>query len=350
MTRDRHDESGVALLVVLLVITLLTVVVVELTYSAQIETHLTFSGRNALQAMYLARSGVNVAEIVLQSEQQLAQALSSASNPAVDGETDMWAQPMPPMPVGDGTVALRVRDEARFLNLNDLVNADKLIDPDAVVVAQRLFTSLSVPVDVLHAIIDWIDRDNDPTPSPAGAEQPFYLGLTPPVRVRNDALLTVRELRLVRGVTPAVLAQLAEYVTALPRSTHGLQVNVNTAPRPVLMALDPALNGDIVNRIMEQRRTKPFQNLNEFVTATGVQLADRGLVRFGSQYFRIESVGEVNDVRRGITTVVERGGGSGTSRSSMRRVSWVPNTSPRSLTSLPASDFLRTLPPLGGSG
>ena len=60
-----RDERGIALLIVLLAITLLTIVVIEFTDAAQVETHLALSARNALQATYLARSGVNVAEALV---------------------------------------------------------------------------------------------------------------------------------------------------------------------------------------------------------------------------------------------------------------------------------------------
>ena len=68
MRRSRGDQSGIALLVVLLAITLLTIVVVEMTDKAQVETHMALSARNALQATYLARSGINVAEAQLTSQ------------------------------------------------------------------------------------------------------------------------------------------------------------------------------------------------------------------------------------------------------------------------------------------
>ena len=55
----------------LLAITLLTIVVIEFTDTAQVETHLALSARNALQATYLARSGVNVAEALVIVDAQI---------------------------------------------------------------------------------------------------------------------------------------------------------------------------------------------------------------------------------------------------------------------------------------
>src|SRR5215467_9277139 len=61
-------ERGAALVIVLLAVTLLTVAVVEFTYSAQVDHHLTDNALKALQASYLARSGVNLALLALKKD------------------------------------------------------------------------------------------------------------------------------------------------------------------------------------------------------------------------------------------------------------------------------------------
>jgi len=58
---------------------------------------------------------VNVAEALVIADAQI--------SPGNDSLQDLWARPFPPLPIGDGTVAFRVRDEARFLNVNDMVSA-----------------------------------------------------------------------------------------------------------------------------------------------------------------------------------------------------------------------------------
>ncbi len=210
MTMRRRDESGIALLIVLLAITLLTIVVIEFTDAAQVETHLALSARNALEATYLARSGMNVAEALVSVDGMI--------SPGSDGGADFWARPYPPLPIGDGTAAFRVRDEARFLNLNDMISAGS-VRPERVDVFRRLFNILGIDPQILMAIVDWMDVDGIPIVTPPGAEQPYYLGLRRPMIVRNGPLLTLRELLLVRGVTPSVLARLEGFVTVLAPGT-----------------------------------------------------------------------------------------------------------------------------------
>jgi general secretion pathway protein K len=342
VTRARRDESGIALLVVLLVITLLTIVVIEFTDAAQVETHLALSTRNALQATYLARSGVNVGEALVIYDAIVAAAGGSKS----DSARDVWAGPYPPLPIGDGTAAIRVRDEARFLNLNDMFSAGKLqTGPKAVF--DRLFASVGIDRTVTAAIVDWMDEDGIPNVTPPGAEQPFYLGLPTPRRVRNGPLLTLRELLLVRGVTPALLARLEPFVTVLPPDRF--RVNINTAPPEVLLALSDDLRDDpgIVDRLVQTRDADAFTSPSEALgNVTGFDKAlgpSREFLATTSTYFRIEAVAEMGDVRRGIVEVVRR------NDKRLARLTWTPSAANLALTSQPPSDFLATLPALGGS-
>jgi general secretion pathway protein K len=341
--RRRGGEEGIALLIVLLTITLLTIVVVEFTQSAEVATHFAMSTRNAVQAYYLARSGVNVAEALLVQDRKINHN---------DSEQDIWALPMPPLPIGDGTVALRVQDEARRLNLNGMVSAVSGENARNRDVFARLFNVLGVDKRILAAIEDWLDDDDVPRSDPPGAEQSYYVGLTPPVVVRNGPMLTMRELLQVRGMTPTLFARLEEFVTVLPRDTP-FKVNVNTARPEVLYALSEGLTSDpgVVDRLIAARRLTPLTNVTTdlsevtgFTAALGSQ--NIAMLDTKSPYFRIDAVGQVNDVARGIVTIVGRDIGIG---KSIKRITWAPSTANLSLTSQPPSDFLETLPPIGGN-
>jgi general secretion pathway protein K len=250
------------------------------------------------------------------------------------------------LPIGDGTAIFRVRDEARFLNINDIFSAG-VPQSNRVAVFQRLFTILGIDQRILMAIIDWIDADQNPGVMPAGAEQPYYFGLTPPLTVRNGPLLTLRELLLIRGMTPTLLARLEGFVTALPANKSGLRVNANTAPAEVLYALSDGMLADpgVVDRLIASRETEAFTSPNEFRNITGLPEAlgtdGKSFLDTNSLYFRIEAVGEINDVRRGIVELVMRNG------KRLTRVTWAPSSATLALTSQLPSDFLATLPVLG---
>src|SRR5215468_242801 len=56
------NQRGIALLIVLVIVALLTITVTEFTYSVQIDAHRSRNALHALQSQLLARSGVNLAE------------------------------------------------------------------------------------------------------------------------------------------------------------------------------------------------------------------------------------------------------------------------------------------------
>ena len=64
-----NNERGIALLIVLTVITLLTIAVVEFTYTVQLDQHRARNSVSALQAQLLARSGINLAESFLAQDE-----------------------------------------------------------------------------------------------------------------------------------------------------------------------------------------------------------------------------------------------------------------------------------------
>src|SRR5262245_41293405 len=111
-------QRGAALVTVLLAVTLLTVVVVEFAYSTQIDQHLAYNAFRALQTTYLARSGVNLAILALKRD---------AQNSGIDAFNEDWAHALPPLPVGEGAVTIRVTDEQGKLNLNVLRNSNGTI-------------------------------------------------------------------------------------------------------------------------------------------------------------------------------------------------------------------------------
>ncbi len=57
--------------------------------------------------------------------------------------------------------------------------------------------------EIADSMVDW--RDQDANPGAAGAEDSYYLALDPPYRCKNQPFETVEELLLVRGMTPEVL-------------------------------------------------------------------------------------------------------------------------------------------------
>jgi general secretion pathway protein K len=314
--KRRARESGIALLVTLLVVTLLTILVVEFTYSTEVEAHLTRNALNSLQARYLARAGLTLAETVLRLDVQQKTA-NPPARPNSDSLLDPWAQPFPPRPVGEGVgdAGFRIDDESGRFNINALWQRPGL-SPVTLEARKMLFqgllAALGLDVNLLFPLLDWLDADDEVT-GKSGAEKEYYQGLLPPYYPRNGRALTFDELRLVRGFEELSREQWAAFrsaVSVLPNEE--LQINVNTASELLLTGMlgavdDPAAAKAIVAR----REQSPFVNpseLNEIPGWSQLPPQVRSSFTQRSTYFMIHAVGIAANVSRGLAVLERRTG------------------------------------------
>lgn len=297
MTRGRGHERGVALVTTLLAVTLLTIAVVEFAYSSQVDYHLACNALRSLQASSLARSGVNLAIGVLKQDG------GSVSN--IDSLGDLWARPLPPLPMGEGMVLVRVTDEQGKLNLNALRTPSGGIDQSWKAVAEKLFVSRGLDSTVLEPILDWLDADD--APEPRGAERDYYAHLTPPTTPRNGHFLTEGELGWVKGMTARVRGRLSEVVTILPTSSR---INVNTAPPEVLSALfstpDSLVDPQLLDQFLTTRGETPVRGINELRDRLGPNLPNSQMATVRSDFFTIVALATVEPVSRALTVRVKR--------------------------------------------
>ena len=298
MTRERVHERGVALVTTLLAVTLLTIAVVEFAYSSQVDYHLAYNALRSLQAASLARSGVNLAIGVLKKDG------SSLSN--VDSLGDLWARPLPPLPVGEGMVLVRVTDEQGKLNLNALRTSSGGIDHRWRGVAERLFVIRGLDPALLEPIMDWLDADD--FPESRGAEREHYLQLTPPYTPRNGSFMTEGELGRVKGLTSQVRGRLSDVVTVLP--TSSTLINVNTAPAEVLSALFPQVDQKLLEQFLTTRGETPVRGTNEFRDRLRLDPQASAkilpLLSVYSEFFTIAALATVEPVSQALTVRVKR--------------------------------------------
>jgi general secretion pathway protein K len=123
----------------------------------------------------------------------------------------------------------------------------------------------------------------------------------------------VQELSLVHGFTPEAVARLQPFVTVYAGQVGAplSQVNLNTAPRDVLMALDESIDERLAERIMEERRLQPFKAPGELSRVPGAEaLAQKlaGKVAVKGTLFRIVASAAVRDSARSVAAVVRVAG------------------------------------------
>jgi general secretion pathway protein K len=195
---------------------------------------------------------------------------------------------------------ITVSDESGKININDVAL------PNTIEALKRLGMSLKLSGDIWPAVADWIDSDDIQVSG--GAESAYYRTLKPPYSARNSKLLTMTELSLIKGITPEIVGKLRPNLTIYSDQANSplTMVNINTAPKEVLQALDGNIDSRTAERIMEQRSLKAFENMgnvNARVPGTNQGLGG-GMISFKSNLFRITSVARVKDSARTVEAVV----------------------------------------------
>ncbi len=298
-------QRGVALLATIMAVTLLTVLVLDFTTATSISYRSTANQANQLRAYYLARSGVQVGIAMIAADVRQS-ALSNT--PRVDSLQSMWALPLPPLPVDGGWASLSIVDEARKLNINQLVGPNGQVNQPFVQTLGTLFTVLGIdPTTVIPSLIDWLDPDS--VDSPGGAESDYYLRLVPPYEARNGPMPTIGDLRMIRGIDEPAFMRLKNFITTTP----SVRVNINTAPPEVLMAVAPQLAQapSALNSILAARIEHPFNNMTEVSELPGVSNLSSPLpATFSttSDYFTITGLGSFAGTRTYVYATIRRTG------------------------------------------
>jgi general secretion pathway protein K len=195
--------------------------------------------------------------------------LRDRSNNQTDNLHEDWALRLPPITVEGAVVTGHIEDMQGRFNLNNLVNGDK-VSPLDMQRFQRLLTVLGFDPNLADAVVDWIDPDSDVT-QPAGAEDAQYLRAAVPYRAANRPFVSPSELLLVQGFTADVYQKLAPFIAALPARTA---INVNTAPKELLMALADSITDDDAQQLLDARGDSGFASVDAFVAQQAV--AGRG--------------------------------------------------------------------------
>ena len=312
-------ERGIALIMVIWVLTFLSIVLSAFAFSMRTE-------------MRAARNFKEEAEVSALAEAGIARAVTELSNAEARGDA---TAPVPhyssgDVPLGRGTYRVAVMDEGGKIPLNQaseevwrrLLRNTGVRDP-------RLLDTL------VDSILDW--RDEDDLPRASGAEADYYLSLSQPYHPRNGEFEHLEELLLVKGMTreiffgnvgnPERLAALldtspeerdlqpGEYlgIRSFLSTRSAGQVNVNTASLDVLVAL--GLSASEAMSILENRKHGPIRSQ--------IPQARRGLpLTTASGTYRIESTGSLPGspfVYR-ITAIVQKAGTPSQPR--LRVLSW----------------------------
>ena len=288
-----RGERGFALVITLIVTALLVALLVEFVNEVYVDTSHSHNFVASQQAAILAESGIDGGVKLLQFAALGRQGQNYSSL------SEIWAKPQS-YDSGEGTVTITIEEESGKMNLNQATSPNGTDNSNQTsAMALRLIRNLNLSSDLFDALMDWVD-END-TPRSGGAESSYYTTLKFPYHAKNARLETVEELALVKGFTPEVLTALRPLVTVYGSSDNNepvTKINVNTAPREVLASLDDKMSDDLVNRILDYRKTTPIKNLADFNSIAGIDAVSTGFVdkiTFGGNVYRIHAEGKVGE-------------------------------------------------------
>ncbi len=306
----RPDERGIALLLALLVLTLLTTLILEFDADARREYQDAAAFRDSFKARMLTRAAVQAAQAVLRKDWQR----DNESGEFFDGPTDLWAMPIKNYVIGDGLLSVRIEDERGKLNLNDLAinSRDELLMKAKIQRVKRLFELAQVNPDLVDALVDWVDRDEQP--QPAGAESLYYQSQKPAYRSANGPLPSLDDLRLVKGFTPEIVDRLSRYVTVFPEEGGG-PMNFNTTDPLVMQALDQRITQPMAMAIVQGRPYRSTKDLDGVgsLQPIAVDLRARQFYEVKSDVFSARLTVTVNDVTQSSLAILHRDGATGDS-------------------------------------
>lgn len=391
----RPRERGIALILTLLIIVLLTTMVVELNYVSRIELNVTMNFRDDLKAYYVAEAGQTFWMSFLQMEAQLSAAMSqfmAAFNQAggsgneggtnqssgqasysrtsithfqselyasvapllqgvlrigQDGYIDVPQpvtlliitddtddEPQEPQPFGtDQLVLPAIEDEESKLNINNLVGTAGAPDEFYKKALFNLIRLLSGDQGLAQTLVDnlipYIDNEENNGICP-GTNTPYF--------TKDAPLDTIDELDQVCGfnaiATNLTNQEMTNFYLNLKRhlTVHSDKVNFNTASAEVLYAIlsvdDELIDTGItfsetqlITETLREESADSTEKMKELLAEnTSVEWANSwsNIFTNTSQYFTIRSTGLIEigglgldrAVRKTITSVVKRGGGS----------------------------------------
>ncbi|MBI3811094.1 MAG: type II secretion system minor pseudopilin GspK [Nitrospirae bacterium] len=291
------NERGIALLLTLVVLVLLTAVIVEFDYGAKVNLITAGNFRDDIQATYLAKAGVTAARAVLKDD--------AKNQSGYDGLDEFWARPLPPYPVGEGFVSVEITDEGGKINVNRLGNSNTQVSGDTQEMLKRLLKVLEIEsgqIDpIVNAIHHWVDPSTDI--GHECEEDSYYQRQDPPYHCKKAPMDTLSELLLIEGVTPEIYKKIRPYLTTVSTTN---QINVNTAAPEVLHAMDQNLSTDNVTCIQGQR---PFKSKDGFYGCTSACKTDTFCQRqigWQSDFFTVKAHGIMHDTDKIVTALIDR--------------------------------------------
>jgi general secretion pathway protein K len=270
---SRFTEEGIALIMVLWVLVMLTIVAFNYLGSTRANSASTRNLKEETQSYYMALSGYHEALQYLMSDKDPGfDFFDTEGNFRVDRDTPAVTGTRS---VGDGEVDIRITDEDSKININ-YVRPERL---------KALLEYAGVPGDAIPELIDsiqdWKDPASKETHRLLGAGDDYYESLADPYTAKHGPFDVPEELLLVKGVKPEYLYGAKDIKPLLPLLTTfgGGGMNINTVSEDVMTML--GLNTFEIEAVMKQRTAEAggFTFVPEQFARLGFGATSSGVLR-----------------------------------------------------------------------
>lgn len=304
LTTVPQKQHGMALLMVLFILVLLSTLAVYTAEDENIAIRRAENQRDAEQSRQVAMAGEQWVMSALRRD-----VLSAPQN--VDYLGDEWALlQSDAVQIDDGQMVVQAIDESAKFNLNNLLMGKEIqvatstptSTPKFVISPwygyfTRLLGNLGLDENLADAVVDWVDEGDERT-EPDGAEDSTYRSADPPYLSANQPFTSISELAWVAGFGEAEMQAISPYVTALPiaigsTNRRYTRININTASAMLLRSLSNSnVDSVLLENVLQSRIATPYSQTGRLFTDLGLDLKQSEftqLVDVQSQYFSVQS-------------------------------------------------------------
>ena len=353
--RAPRRDQGIALIIVMIVIVVLTLLAGGFAYTMKVETKLARNSSFETDMEFLGRSGVELGRYVLAMQLLMPgeanyTALNQKWAGGWGGTNELLADiDLSNNELGPGRFSVEIVDMERKFNLSQIHENNTAILEKALDVIGVEGSEVSTITD---SYLDWTDVDEKTRPHGAESRDYMRMDLKRPYFAKNGPIDDLAELLLIKGVTPEIYygsSRAGNSVGAslgsrrrphrglmedgplpsgsgfglldlfTPISGSGVAVNVNTVPAEVLQLL-PGVDAALAHAIVASRDGSdnspgteddiPFINTGELINVPGLDpqilQASRNFLTVQSAIFEITVDAEIGGYKRQFVALVHR--------------------------------------------
>lgn len=283
---SHHNERGIALVITLLVVALITAMVVEFAYGVYVSTSSLHNWQTSQKLSVAARSATKLAARLI-------------SSGMLEKTKDSFAI-VQEIPYNDpkGTITVRIEDEGAKFNINKIVSA-KQTDPKWFRAFKRLLENIALKPEIADRVAWWISPESRPAEGS-------------PNEAKGMPLDSIDELLRIPGMDRESYDKLLPYVTISDvAALDSGKININTASITVLMSLHKDMTKDLAEGVKARRELNPYIVPAEIQQVPGVTTTMYGemfsLIAATGGSYRIFAAAESGGIKRVIESVVQGG-------------------------------------------